>query len=150
MSVVATGSLRPGNLLRAIQLDVLLLQGALPGLRVALGTTGLTATLAGAPMQGITGWPVYAGPLLVFLFSPLIIEEIGAAPAVAGLIPVADQLAVELGLPAQALVYAVFLGASQSSLSPIDTEFLEITRHAPLTFAMTSIVSLPICRHINL
>jgi di/tricarboxylate transporter len=123
LSVVATGSLRPGNLLRAIRLDVILLQGALPRLRVALGTTGLAATLAGGPMQGITGWPVYAAPLLLFLFSPLIIEEIGAATAVAWLIPVADQLAVELGLPAHALFYAVLMGASQSSLSPIDTDF---------------------------
>jgi di/tricarboxylate transporter len=163
VAMVATGCLRPGELQRAIRLDVILLLGSLASFSVALEKTGLAAALAGALMQGLTGWPVYAALLVVFLFTTLLTEVMSNAAAVALLIPVAGQLAVGLGQPPLAFVYAVLFGASQSFLSPVGYQtnlmvfgpgrykFLDITRYGlPLTFTMTLVVPLLICRHFNL
>jgi di/tricarboxylate transporter len=163
VAMVATGCLRPGELQRAIRLDVILLLGSLASFSVALEKTGLAGALAGALLQALTGWPVYAALLSVFLFTTLLTEVMSNAAAVALLIPVAGELAVGLGQPPLAFVYAVLFGASQSFLSPVGYQtnlmvfgpgrykFLDITRYGlPLTFTMTLVVPLLICRHFNL
>jgi di/tricarboxylate transporter len=163
VAMVASGCLRPGELQRAIRLDVILLLGSLASFSVALEKTGLAAALADALMQALAGWPVYAALLVVFLFTTLLTEVMSNAAAVALLIPVAGQLAVGLGQPPLAFVYAVLFGASQSFLSPVGYQtnlmvfgpgryrFLDITRYGlPLTLTMTVVVPLLICRHFNL
>jgi di/tricarboxylate transporter len=163
VAMVASGCLRPGELQRAIRLDVILLLGSLASFSVALEKTGLATALADALMQALAGWPVYAALLVVFLFSTLLTEVMSNAAAVALLIPVAGQLAVGLGQPPLAFVYAVLFGASQSFLSPVGYQtnlmvfgpgryrFLDITRYGlPLTLTMTVVVPLLICRHFNL
>jgi di/tricarboxylate transporter len=163
VAMVASGCLRPGELQRAIRLDVILLLGSLASFSVALEKTGLASALADALMQALAGWPVYAALLVVFLFSTLLTEVMSNAAAVALLIPVAGQLAVGLGQPPLAFVYAVLFGASQSFLSPVGYQtnlmvfgpgryrFLDITRYGlPLTLTMTVVVPLLICRHFNL
>lgn len=104
VAMVATGCLRPGELQRAIRLDVILLLGSLANFSVALEKTGLAGALAGALMQALTGWPVYAALLSVFLFTTLLTEVVSNATAVALLIPVAGELAVGLGQPPLAFV----------------------------------------------
>jgi len=163
VAMVASGCLRPGELQRAIRLDVILLLGSLASFSVALEKTGLAAALAKALMQTLAGWPVYAALLVVFLFTTLLTEVMSNAAAVALLIPVAGQLAVGLDQPPLAFVYAVLFGASQSFLSPVGYQtnlmvfgpgryrFLDITRYGlPLTLTMTVVVPLLICRHFNL
>jgi di/tricarboxylate transporter len=163
VAMVASGCLRPGELQRAIRLDVILLLGSLASFSVALEQTGLAAALADALMEALAGWPVYAALLVVFLFTTLLTEVMSNAAAVALLIPVAGQLAVGLGQPPLAFVYAVLFGASQSFLSPVGYQtnlmvfgpgryrFLDITRYGlPLTLTMTVVVPLLICRHFNL
>jgi di/tricarboxylate transporter len=163
VAMVACGCLRAGELQRAIRLDVILLLGSLASFSVALEKTGLAAALARALMQALDGWPVYAALLVVFLFTTLLTEVMSNAAAVALLIPVAGQLAVGLGQPPLAFVYAVLFGASQSFLSPVGYQtnlmvfgpgryrFLDITRYGlPLTLTMTVVVPLLICRHFNL
>ena len=163
VAMVATGCLRPGELQRAIRLDVILLLGSLASFSVALEKTGLAAALAKALMRGLDNWPVYGALLVVFLFTTLLTEVMSNAATVALLIPVAGQLAVGLGQPPLAFIYAVLFGASQSFLSPVGYQtnlmvfgpgryrFLDVTRYGfPLTVIMTLLVPFLICRHFSL
>ena len=159
VAMVATGCLRPGELQRAIRLDVILLLGSLASFSVALEKTGLAAAVARALLSGLQDWPVYAALLVVFLFTTLLTEVMSNAATVAMLIPIAGQLAQGLGQPPLAFLYAVLFGASQSFLSPVGYQtnlmvfgpgryrFLDIARYGfPLTLVMTVTVPFLICR----
>ncbi len=163
VAMVATGCLRPGELQRAIRLDVILLLGSLASFSVALEKTGLAAVAAQTLIRTLNDWPAYLALLVVFLFTTLLTEVMSNAATVALLIPIAGQLAVGLDLPPLAFVYAVLFGASQSFLSPVGYQtnlmvfgpgryrFLDITRYGiPLTLTMTVVVPFLICRHFNL
>ena len=159
VAMVATGCLRPGELQRAIRLDVILLLGSLASFSVALEKTGLAAALARALLAGLDHWPVLAALMVVFLFTTLLTEVMSNAATVAMLIPIAGQLAQGLGQPPLAFIYAVLFGASQSFLSPVGYQtnlmvfgpgryrFLDVARYGfPLTLVMTVVVPLLICR----
>jgi di/tricarboxylate transporter len=159
VAMVASGCLRPGELQRAIRLDVILLLGSLASFSVALEKTGLAAAFAKALLLGLESWPVYAALLVVFLFTTLLTEVMSNAATVAMVIPIAGQLAIGLEQPPMAFIYAVLFGASQSFLSPVGYQtnlmvfgpgrykFLDIARYGfPLTIAMTLVVPLLICR----
>lgn len=162
-AMVASGCLRPGELQRAIRLDVILLLGSLASFSVALEKTGLATGLARALERGVDGWPVYGALVAVFLFTTLLTEVMSNAATVALLIPVAGQLAIALEQPPVAFVYAVLFGASQSFLSPVGYQtnlmvfgpgryrFLDVPRYGfPLTLTMTVLIPFLICRHFNL
>jgi di/tricarboxylate transporter len=159
VGMVATGCLRPGELQRAIRLDVILLLGSLASFSVALENTGLAAAFAKALLLGLENWPVYAALLVVFLFTTLLTEVMSNAATVAMLIPIAGQLAVGLEQPPMAFIYTVLFGASQSFLSPVGYQtnlmvfgpgryrFLDIARYGfPLTIVMTLLVPFLVCR----
>jgi di/tricarboxylate transporter len=159
VAMVATGCLRPGELQRAIRLDVILLLGSLASFSVALENTGLAAAFAKALLLSLENWPVYAALLVVFLFTTLLTEVMSNAATVAMLIPIAGQLAVGLEQPPMAFIYAVLFGASQSFLSPVGYQtnlmvfgpgryrFLDIARYGfPLTIVMTLLVPFLVCR----
>jgi di/tricarboxylate transporter len=159
VAMVATGCLRPGELQRAIRLDVILLLGSLASFSVALENTGLAAAFAKALLLGLENWPVYAALLVVFLFTTLLTEVMSNAATVAMLIPIAGQLAVGLEQPPMAFIYTVLFGASQSFLSPVGYQtnlmvfgpgryrFLDIARYGfPLTIVMTLLVPFLVCR----
>jgi di/tricarboxylate transporter len=159
VAMVATGCLRPGELQRAIRLDVILLLGSLASFSVAIEKTGLATALAKSLLIGLHHWPVYAALLVVFLFTTLLTEVMSNAATVAMLIPIAGQLAQGLGQPPLAFIYAVLFGASQSFLSPVGYQtnlmvfgpgryrFLDIARYGfPLTLVMTVSVPFLICR----
>ncbi|MFM7238591.1 MAG: SLC13 family permease [Cyanobium sp.] len=163
VAMVASGCLRPGELQRAIRLDVILLLGSLASFSVALEKTGLAAAFAKALLLGLDNWPVYGALLVVFLFSTLLTEVMSNAATVAMLIPIAGQLALGLQQPPLAFIYAVLFGASQSFLSPVGYQtnlmvfgpgryrFLDIARYGfPLTIAMTLVVPFLICRWFGL
>jgi di/tricarboxylate transporter len=163
VAMVATGCLRPGELQRAIRLDVILLLGALASFSIALEKTGLAAVLAQALLAGLNHWPVYAALLVVFLFTTLLTEVMSNAATVAMLIPIAGQLALGLGQPPMAFIYAVLFGASQSFLSPVGYQtnlmvfgpgryrFLDVARYGvPLTLVMSLIVPGLICLQFRL
>ena len=163
VAMVATGCLRPGELQRAIRLDVILLLGSLASFSVALEKTGLAAALAKGLLVGLHSWPVYGALLVVFLFTTLLTEVMSNAATVAMVIPIAGQLALGLGQPPLAFIYAVLFGASQSFLSPVGYQtnlmvfgpgryrFLDVPRYGlPLTIAMTLVVPLLICRWFGL
>ncbi|MBU6250288.1 MAG: anion permease [Cyanobacteria bacterium REEB417] len=163
VAMVASGCLRAGELQRSIRLDVILLLGSLSSFSVALEKTGLAAALANGLLQGLNQWPVYWALLVVFLFTTLLTEVMSNAATVAMVIPIAGQLAVGLGQPAMAFIYAVLFGASQSFLSPVGYQtnlmvfgpgryrFLDIARYGvPLTVTMTLLVPWLICRQFGL
>jgi di/tricarboxylate transporter len=163
VAMVATGCLRPGDLQRAIRLDVILLLGSLASFSVALEKTGLAQAAASTLLARLQDWPVYGALLVVFLFTTLLTEVMSNAATVAMVIPIAGQLAIGLDQPPLAFIYAVLFGASQSFLSPVGYQtnlmvfgpgryrFLDIPRYGlPLTVIMTLLVPLLICRHFNL
>ncbi len=121
VAMVATGCLRPGELQRAIRLDVILLLGSLGSFSVALEKTGLAAAIAQALLTGLQNWPVYWALVVVFLFTTLLTEVMSNAATVALVIPIAAQLAQGLGQEPLAFIYTVLFGASQSFLSPVAT-----------------------------
>ena len=153
VAVVATGCLRPGELQRAIRLDVILLLGSLSSFSVALQSTGLADALAAGLIQLLQGWPTYSALVLIFIGTTLITQVMSNAASVALLAPVAVQLAPSLGLPATALLITVLFGASQSFLTPVGYQtnlmvfgpgryrFLDVTRYGMgLTVIMTVLV----------
>ncbi|MEB3354266.1 MAG: SLC13 family permease [Cyanobacteriota bacterium] len=159
VAMVATGCLRPGELQRAIRLDVILLLGSLASFSVALEKTGLAGVAAQSLLGGLDQWPVYLALLVVFLFTTLLTEVMSNAATVAMIIPIAGQLAQGLEQPPMAFIYAVLFGASQSFLSPVGYQtnlmvfgpghyrFLDVSRYGiPLTVVMTLVVPLLICR----
>jgi di/tricarboxylate transporter len=163
VAMVATGCLRPGELQRAVRLDVLVLLGSLASFSVALEKTGLASALAKALMLGLESWPVYAALMVVFLFTVMLTEVMSNAATVAMLIPIAGQLAQGLGQPPLAFIYCVLFGASQSFLSPVGYQtnlmvfgpgryrFLDVARYGfPLTLVMTFTVPFLLCRWFGL
>ena len=163
VAMVASGCLRPGELQRAIRLDVILLLGSLACFSQALEKTGLAASLAQGLLLGLQNWPIYAALLVVFLFTTLLTDVMSNAATVAMLIPIAGQLAQGLDQPPMAFIYAVLFGASQSFLSPVGYQtnlmvfgpgryrFLDIPRYGfPLTITMTVVVPFLICRWFGL
>ena len=153
VAVVASGCLRPGELQRAIRLDVILLLGSLSSFSVALQTTGLADGLAGGLERLLEGWPTYGALMLIFIGTTLLTQVMSNAASVALLAPVAVQLAPSLALPATALLITVLFGASQSFLTPVGYQtnlmvfgpgryrFLDVTRYGlGLTLIMTVLV----------
>ena len=119
VAMVATGCLRPGELQRAIRLDVILLLGSLASFSVALEKTGLAAAMAQGLIASLRNWPIYWALAAVFLFTTILTEVMSNAATVAMVIPIAGQLALGLGHPPMAFIYAVLFGASQCFLSPV-------------------------------
>ena len=153
VAVVASGCLRPGELQRAIRLDVILLLGSLSSFSVALQSTGLADGLAGGLERLLQGWPTYESLMLIFIGTTLLTQVMSNAASVALLAPVAVQLAPSLALPATALLITVLFGASQSFLTPVGYQsnlmvfgpgryrFLDVTRYGlGLTLIMTVLV----------
>ena len=163
VAMVATGCLRPGELQRAIRLDVILLLGSLASFSVALEKTGLAAAMAQGLIASLRNWPIYWALAAVFLFTTILTEVMSNAATVAMVIPIAGQLALGLGHPPMAFIYAVLFGASQCFLSPVGYQtnlmvfgpgryrFLDIARYGfPLTCIMTVVVPWLICRWFGL
>ena len=153
VAVVASGCLRPGELQRAIRLDVILLLGSLTSFSVALQKTGLADALATGLEQWLVGWPSYGSLMVLFIGTTLLTQVISNAASVALLAPVAVQLAPSLALPPTAMLITVLFGASQSFLTPVGYQtnlmvfgpgryrFLDVTRYGSgLTLIMTLLV----------
>ena len=153
VAVVASGCLRPGELQRAIRLDVILLLGSLTSFSVALQKTGLADALATGLEKWLMGWPSYGSLMVLFIGTTLLTQVMSNAASVALLAPVAVQLAPSLALPPTAMLITVLFGASQSFLTPVGYQtnlmvfgpgryrFLDVTRYGSgLTLIMTLLV----------
>ena len=158
--LVLVRCLRPGEVQRAIRLDVILLLGSLSSFSVALQTSGLADGLAADLERLLLQWPAYWSLVMIFLVTTLITNVMSNAASVALLIPVATQLAQPLGIPAQAMLLVVLFGASQCFLTPIGYQtnlmvfgpgryrFLDVPRYgAGLTVLMCLLVPALILWH---
>ena len=158
--LVLVRCLRPGEVQRAIRLDVILLLGSLSSFSVALQNSGLADGLAADLERLLLQWPAYWSLVMIFLVTTLITNVMSNAASVALLIPVATQLAQPLGIPAQAMLLVVLFGASQCFLTPIGYQtnlmvfgpgryrFLDVPRYgAGLTVLMCLLVPALILWH---
>ena len=158
--LVLVRCLRPGEVQRAIRLDVILLLGSLSSFSVALQTSGLADGLAADLERLLLQWPAYWSLVMIFLVTTLITNVMSNAASVALLIPVATQLAQPLGIPEQAMLLVVLFGASQCFLTPIGYQtnlmvfgpgryrFLDVPRYgAGLTVLMCLLVPALILWH---
>jgi len=158
--LVLVRCLRPGEVQRAIRLDVILLLGSLSSFSVALQRSGLADGLAADLERLLLQWPAYWSLVMIFLVTTLITNVMSNAASVALLIPVATQLAQPLGIPAQAMLLVVLFGASQCFLTPIGYQtnlmvfgpgryrFLDVPRYgAGLTVLMCLLVPALILWH---
>ncbi len=162
-AMVATGCLRPGELLRAVRWDVILLLGFLSCFSVALQNTGLAEAMAKDLLSTMQGWSAYGVLVAVFILAQLFTEALSNGTTVVLLIPIATELAKGLNLPPMAFIFAILFAASQSFLTPIGYQtnlmvfapgrykFLDMTRYGlPLTLGLAVAVPWLICRHFGI
>ncbi len=153
ISMVLGGCLRPGEVQRAMRLDVILLLGSLSSFSMAMQATGLADALAYSLQSFLKDLPTYTALLIIFLATTISTQILSNAASVALLAPVAIQLAPSMNLPATALLLTVLFGASQSFLTPMGYQtnlmvfgpgryrFLDVTRYGiGLTFLMTLMI----------
>ncbi len=162
-AMVATGCLRPGELLRSVRWDVILLLGSLSCFSVALQKTGLAGALATDLLQRMEGWPPYAALLAVFVLGQIFTEALSNGTTVVLLTPIAAELAQGLGLPPMAFILAILFAASESFLTPIGYQtnlmvfgpgryrLLDMVRYgAPLSIGLALVVPWLLCRRYGL
>ena len=131
VAVVASGCLRPGELQRAIRLDVILLLGSLTSFSVALQKTGLADALATGLEQWLVGWPSYVVAMVLFIGTTLLTQVISNAASMALLAPV-GAAGTKPGAAHRHADHGV-VWASQSFLTPVGYQTnLMVCRPRPL------------------
>jgi len=119
MLMVLTGILRPGELYRAVRWDVVFLLAGLFPLGIAMRESGATELLAnqlivmGGQLSG------YGLLTLFFVLTALLTEILSNNATVILLLPVAVQVAQELGYNPFAFMFVVTFAASNSFMTPI-------------------------------
>lgn len=119
MLMVLTGILKPGELYRAVRWDVVFLLAGLFPLGIAMQKSGATELLAnqliamGGKLSG------YGLLTLFFVLTALLTEILSNNATVILLLPVAVQVAEELGYNPFAFMFVVTFAASNSFMTPI-------------------------------
>ena len=119
MLMVLTGCLKPGELYRAVRWDVVFLLAGLFPLGIAMKKSGATQLLAdqlisvGGQLSGY--WLL----TLFFVLTALLTEILSNNATVILLLPVAVQVAQELGYNPFAFMFVVTFAASNSFMTPI-------------------------------
>ncbi len=150
--MVLTGCLKPGELYQAVRWDVVFLLAGLIPLGIAMSNSGTTQLLAktlvdlGGELSGY--WIL----LFFFVITALITEILSNNASVILLLPVAFQVAQELGYNPLAFMCVVTFAASNSFMTPIGYQtntmvygaggykFLDFTRvGAPLSLLLAII-----------
>ncbi|MGR3274980.1 SLC13 family permease [Acaryochloris marina NIES-2412] len=119
MLMVLTGCLKPGELYRAVRWDVVFLLAGLFPLGIAMKKSGATQLIAdqlisvGGQLSGY--WLL----TLFFVLTALLTEILSNNATVILLLPVAVQVAQELGYNPFAFMFVVTFAASNSFMTPI-------------------------------
>ncbi|WP_299484744.1 SLC13 family permease [Acaryochloris sp. IP29b_bin.137] len=119
MLMVLTGCLKPGELYRAVRWDVVFLLAGLFPLGIAMNKSGATQLLAnqliavGGQLSG------YGLLTLFFVLTALLTEILSNNATVILLLPVAVQVAQQLGYNPFAFMFVVTFAASNSFMTPI-------------------------------
>ena len=117
--MVLTGCLKPGELYRAVRWDVVFLLAGLFPLGIAMQKSGATQLLANQLIAVGGNFSGYWLLTLFFVLTALITEILSNNATVILLLPVAVQVAQELGYNPFAFMFVVTFAASNSFMTPI-------------------------------
>ena len=118
VAMVVVGSLRPGDLQRAVQWELILLVGSLYGFSTALVKTGLAEEMASQLVALTGGWPAYGVLVTIYLVTTLTTEVLSNAAAVVLWLPVAARIGLDLNIDPMACVVCIVFAASWSFITP--------------------------------
>ncbi|MGL5083156.1 MAG: SLC13 family permease [Microcoleaceae cyanobacterium] len=117
--MVITGCLKPGEIYGSVRWDVIFLLAGLIPLGTAMKNSGTTEWLA----QNLTviggNAPGLVVLIIFYLVTTFLTEILSNNAAVVLMIPIAAEVAKQLGLNPLAFIYAVTFAASNSYLTPI-------------------------------
>ncbi|MFB6233822.1 MAG: SLC13 family permease [Halopenitus sp.] len=119
VAMVATGCVKPTEMYEAVDWSVIFLLAGLIPLGVAMERTGAAAWLASVIVLGTEGLAPVVVLGVFYLFTALITNVVSNNASVVLMIPVAVQVAQELGANPFAFVLAVTFAASSAMLTPI-------------------------------
>ena len=119
VAMVATGVLRADELYDAVDWSVIILLAGLIPLGVAMEVTGGAAFLAGNAVSLFGGYHVVAVLGLFYLFTALLTELLSNNASVVLMIPIAWDVAIQLGADPYAFALAVVFACSTPLLSPV-------------------------------
>jgi di/tricarboxylate transporter len=119
VAMVVTGVLKPGELYRAVDWNVIfLLAGVIP-LGIALERTGGAEYLAHALVANTEGWHPVLLLFLFYLFTAVVTEVVSNNASVVLMIPVSVNAAQLVGADPFSFLLAVTFAASTPMLSPV-------------------------------
>ncbi len=117
--MVLTGCLTMEEAYQSIEWrSVFLIAGMLP-LGIVMETTGTAQFLADGIVSFAGAWGVIAVLAGIYILAGLITEPMSNAAATVLMVPIAIDIALELGANPQSFVLAVVIGASTSFLTPV-------------------------------
>lgn len=119
MLMVLTGCLKPGELYRAVRWDVVFLLAGLFPLGIAMNKSGATQLLASQLIAVGGQFSGYGLLTLFFVLTALLTEILSNNATVILLLPVAVQVAQQLGYNPFAFMFVVTFAASNSFMTPI-------------------------------
>lgn len=153
--MVLTGCLKPGEIYGAVRWDIIFLLAGLIPLGTAMDNSGTAKWLAGQLLAVGGNLPGYWILLIFYLATNLLTEILSNNATVILMIPIAVEVAKNLGLNPLAFMFAVTFAASNSYLTPIGYQtntmvyapggykFLDFTRVGlPLNVVLTIITPL--------
>jgi di/tricarboxylate transporter len=157
LGMVVTGCLKPPEVYEAVQWDVIfLLAGVIP-LGIAMEQTGGADLIAQLVVLAADALPVIAVLGLMYVVTATLTNVISNNAAVVLMIPVAVQVAADLGVSAFAFVLAVTFAASTAFMTPVGyqtnlfvygpggykfTDYLRVGTPLQLIFAVVTTVGI--------
>ena len=155
MLMIFTGCLKPGEIYGAVRWDIIFLLAGLIPLGIAMETSGTNKLIAEHIVSLGSYLPNYLILVIFYFFTSLLTEVLSNNAAVLLMLPVAAEVAKNLGLNPISFMLVVMFAASNSYMTPIGYQtntmvygpggyrFLDFTRVGlPLTLIFTFIVPL--------
>ena len=155
MLMIFTGCLKPGEIYGAVRWDIIFLLAGLIPLGIAMETSGTNKLIAEYIVSLGSYLPNYLILVIFYFFTSLLTEVLSNNAAVLLMLPVAAEVAKNLGLNPISFMLVVMFAASNSYMTPIGYQtntmvygpggyrFLDFTRVGlPLTLIFTFIVPL--------
>lgn len=117
--VILSGAIRMEECYRHIEWRVVFLVAALFPIGIAIEQTGVGAWLAGALVDSVGRYGIFAVILLISVLASLLSQLLDSVPAVVLLTPVALAAARSMGVDPHPLAMALTLSASNAFLHPL-------------------------------
>lgn len=117
-ALVLTGTVRPREALRFVNVEVVVLIGAALGIGAAVQESGLAGAIVERIADAARSTEPFIGVIVLLLATVIMTEMLTNVAAVAILVPVALELGPELAVDERQLALAVVVAASASFLTP--------------------------------